>query len=593
MSLPEVTALFARTIAGSPDSIRKGNAASIATAFLKIPEGADANVRRRGLATATVSLLLAALIFVVDSFTDIESAIAVFYVIVVILAAGILTRFGIILTASMCGGLSIVSYLVAHGVGDDLSTLLRLAGALSALAITTALLLRNDIIESDLVASHEETRKSEVRYRSIFQQSRVALWEQDISALKRFLDELKAEGIQDLREHASRDPGFVGNCAGLIRTTALNRAALELLGGKTQDQASGTVSRFIHDDDPCFFKLVIALFEGQRRFESKGRLRDLNGNETVILLALEFPETDIAFQRVVVGLVDITQRETTQAALMAAQSELARASRVTTVGALSASIAHELNQPLAALVMNAEASLRWLDRDPPDVSSAITAVERLMRDGHRTSDIIKTTRSLLARKPTVAEPIDLVPLVRETKALMAYELDKNGVDFRFAADTKTPRVAAATTELQQVLINLLTNAIQAMAGTALGTKSVTITIAPAAEGFVRIGVKDSGPGIGRDEVEKLFEPFYTTKQHGVGIGLAICKSTIESRGGRMTASHRSDGALFEIFLPAVPEVPDGDDIAPGRAPSTAGKDPTGPDLPYETRSLADVMSSQN
>jgi C4-dicarboxylate-specific signal transduction histidine kinase len=225
------------------------------------------------------------------------------------------------------------------------------------------------------------------------------------------------------------------------------------------------------------------------------------------------------------------------------------------VGALSASIAHELNQPLAALVMNAEATLRWLAREPPDVDSAVSAVERLMRDGHRTSEIIKTTRELLARKPSVAEAVDLVALVKETRALMSYELERNGIEFSFSAQKGTPHVAAAKTELQQVLINLLTNAIQAMADVEVGSRSVNVSVAAAEDGNVWIGVRDTGPGIADNEAEKLFVPFFTTKTHGVGIGLAICRSTIEARGGRLTAKSLPDGALFEILLPAVPGLP--------------------------------------
>jgi signal transduction histidine kinase len=539
--------------------------------------------------TSLASALLGSLIFAIDTFTEIESAIAVFYVIVVILAAGILSRVGIVMTSSACACLSVLSYFVSHGIGDDPPTLLRLAGALSALAIATALLLRNDMVESDLLASHEQTRKSELRYRSIFEQSRVALWEQDFSALKAFLDGLKEDGVRDLTEYARNVPDFAFECTELIRTTDLNKAALELLGADTLDQASGTISRFIRHEDPCFTSLMVTLFEGRRRFESKGRIKDVNGNDTNILVALEFPETDVAFDRVVVGLIDITQRETTQAALMAAQSELARASRVTTVGALSASIAHELNQPLAALVMNAEASLRWLGRDPPDVESAISAVERLMRDGHRTSEIIKTTRALLARKPSVADSIEIASLVNETRLLMSFELARNGIEFEFVSDSNTPRIAAAKTELQQVLINLLTNAMQAMSHTQAGDRKVTISAAPAADGFVRILVKDSGPGIETKDIEKLFVPFYTTKPHGVGIGLAICRSTIEARGGQINATSHADGAMCEILLPADPT-----ELASmvHRATDLSSADQPVIEPQKTARSLMDVMSTE-
>ncbi|MDR6632638.1 signal transduction histidine kinase [Phyllobacterium sp. 1468] len=515
----------------------------------------SATQEQNDVAMALTALSNAAAVFIIDTFTSIESAVAVFYVIVMLMASDFLTRRGIVAGGALCAALCVTSYFVSHGVDDDLATFLRLVGSLSALAITTALLFKNETSRLELLASHNQTRRSEYRYRSIFQQSRIALWEQDLTELKTLLDRLRADGVTDIAKYARNNPRFPAACTSAIRTVAVNEATLEILGNITHDQALGPIGRFIPHDCPALFGFVKAFFEGQRRYEAKGRIRDSHGNESVVLLAVEFPEDQTGLDRIVVGLVDLTQHEAAQATMMAAQTELARASRASTVGALSASIAHELNQPLGALLMNAEACLRWLRRDPPDLAAAGKAAERMMRDGQRASEIVKTTKAMLARTPVATEKIDLAPLVEETKALLEYELDRQSVSLEVRTGAKLPPVPAAKSELQQVLINLITNAMQAMQEARSPTREIAVKLASAGHSHVSISVSDTGPGISPDSLDKVFAPYFTTKPAGMGMGLAICKSTIEARGGKLSVRNNDGaGATFQIVLPVGIEV---------------------------------------
>jgi C4-dicarboxylate-specific signal transduction histidine kinase len=218
-------------------------------------------------------------------------------------------------------------------------------------------------------------------------------------------------------------------------------------------------------------------------------------------------------------MFDITERELAQKALFEAQAELALASRAATVGALSASLAHELNQPLGALVVNAQTLLRWLDRDPPDLAAVSRSAERIVRDSQRASDIIQSTRSMLGKHSPVVEPVSLADLISETHALMESELLRSRVVFETHAASDLRTVNAVRIELQQVLINLITNAIQAMADTPEELRRISVTIEPADSQGVRVSVRDSGPGLSAGILDKLFKPFCTTKETGLGMVL--------------------------------------------------------------------------
>jgi signal transduction histidine kinase len=494
-----------------------------------------------------LSLLLAVIVFYIDTFTSIESAIAVLYVIVLLFAGQIMTRDGILWVAALCCALTVFSYLFTHGLADDIPILLRAGVSLAAVVTTAVLLLRNEAAHEELVGKNLALQESEVRYRAIFDQTRVALWERDYSRARAYLMELKADGVTNLREYLQAHPEVVSDCMGLVRTVAANEAAKELLGPSAGDPTG--LRKLIVPTDP-FVELLIAIFSGDKHLEGKSSVITDAGETKLVLISISFPEDPAAFDRVVLGMIDITQRELTQQALVEARAELTRAARAATAGALSASLAHELNQPLGAIVLNAQTLLRWLDRDPPDLAAVRRSAERMIRDSGRTSDIIQNTRSLLAQGERKAEWVDLPRLVEETRALMEHDFQRGGVSFETAGTAAIPRVKAVRIELQQVLINLMTNAVQAMAETPAGGRSIRIALESRDEETVAIAVRDTGPGLSEDAIGKIFAPFYTTKGTGMGMGLSICRSILEAGGGKLEAfNHAGGGAVFEMTLP--------------------------------------------
>lgn len=495
------------------------------------------------------AFLLAATLFYLDTFTEIQSALATLYVITLLLSAETLTEKGTLLLAGVCIGLSALSYVASHGLHGDLAAALRLTVAIAAMVITALLIIRNHRARLALIKFNADLQSSEERYRTIFEQSRVALWERDYSQVRVLLMKLRENGVSDLRVHARENPGFIADCIARIPTVAANAAALELLGHVDAGDISA-MRRYIAQDDATFLELMVAIFNRQSSFEGKGSIITSDGTTRMVLLTVGFPEDIANFNRVIVGMFDITEREMAQKALFEAQAELALASRAATVGALSASLAHELNQPLGALVVNAQTLQRWLDRDPPDLAAVSRSAERIVRDSQRASDIIQSTRSMLSERAPVLEPVSLADLVSETHSLMESELSKNRIVFETIEMPGINKVRAVRIELQQVLINLFTNALQAMSATPEELRRISVTIEPAENQSVSVMVHDSGPGLNAEILKNLFKPFCTTKATGLGMGLAICRSMLEARGGTLTAgNHAEGGALFEMIVP--------------------------------------------
>jgi len=260
-----------------------------------------------------------------------------------------------------------------------------------------------------------------------------------------------------------------------------------------------------------------------------------------------------------------------QARLAEMQAELAHVTRVTALGELTASIAHEINQPLAAVVTNANASLRWLSGDSPDLAEAREAISRIARDGKRAGDVISRMRSLFMKANTAKEPLDINEVIAQALILAQGERQRNRVSLRTELATDLPPVVGDRIQLEQVILNLLINAVEAMSTVGEGPRELWVSsqkvkktreerrFAPTTSEeaeltYVLVAVRDSGPGLDLENVARIFNAFYTTKPHGLGMGLAISRSIIEAHGGWLSATTGSTrGAVFEFTLPILAE----------------------------------------
>jgi len=238
--------------------------------------------------------------------------------------------------------------------------------------------------------------------------------------------------------------------------------------------------------------------------------------------------------------------------LREAQMALAHANRVTTMGELAASIAHEVNQPLAGVVANAAACLRWLDRETPDLAAARRSVEWIINDGNRASEVIRRVRALANKAEIEKVPLDVNDLVSEVIALVQRELISHRVTLRTEFAPALPMILGDRVQLQQVVINLVTNGIEAMQSTTDRPRELVIRSGQDDAHGVLVSVTDCGVGISAEDADRLFNPFFTTKSSGMGMGLSICRSIIEAHNGRLWASaNLPGGASFQFALPAI------------------------------------------
>jgi C4-dicarboxylate-specific signal transduction histidine kinase len=254
-------------------------------------------------------------------------------------------------------------------------------------------------------------------------------------------------------------------------------------------------------------------------------------------------------------VMDITERRQAEEALRDAQADLARAARLTTMGELLASIAHEINQPLAAVATSGDACLRWLNRDQPDLASARDAASRVVRDAHRAGDVIRSLRALTKKSGPQLTRLDIHDAIEEVLALTRGELQQHGVVLHTDLSAGAQPVLGDRVQLQQVVLNLIMNGIQAMAAVTEHRRELTVSVALAAPDRMQVLVEDTGPGLDPAIAPRIFDPFFTTKPDGLGMGLSICRSIIEAHGGQLWASPQAPhGTAFHFTIPIAVEV---------------------------------------
>jgi C4-dicarboxylate-specific signal transduction histidine kinase len=243
------------------------------------------------------------------------------------------------------------------------------------------------------------------------------------------------------------------------------------------------------------------------------------------------------------------EQKRVEEALQAARADLTRVARITTIGELTASIAHEVNQPLAAVVANADACVAWLGLAQPDLAEARAAAERATQGATRASEVIARIRSLIRKSAPEREKVQLNQVIEETAALVAGQASRHGVSIETELAPDLPCVPGDRIQLQQVLLNLMINGIEAMTGTVDRPRRLLIRSEAHDSGQVRISVRDTGVGIDEKTMARLFEPFFTTRTQGIGMGLPISRSIIESHGGRLWAdSAANEGAVLQFTL---------------------------------------------
>jgi PAS domain S-box-containing protein len=395
-----------------------------------------------------------------------------------------------------------------------------------------------------------ELRESERRYRYFFQSAGVSILEEDFSQVKIAIDDLKARGVQDFRQYLAAHPEFVEQGIRMVKILDVNEATVELFGAQDKQELLASSDKIFKTETGQVLAGVLTLLEGRTRFESQMSLKTLKGDPISVAFTITFPAEPAKLNSVLVSIMDITEQKRAEEALHKAQAELAHVTRVTTMGELAASIAHEVNQPLAAVVTNGNACLRWLAGTTPNLNEAREAVWRIIRDGNRASDVITRIRALVRKTDTEKARLDINQIVQEVVFLTQNEAVRKGVKLRMELAADVPPVLGDRVQLQQVILNLAMNGVEAMASVADRARELLIRSCQHGSDQVLVAVQDSGIGIDSQNLEKIFDAFYTTKPQGMGMGLAISRSIVENHGGRLWATpNESRGAVFQFTLP--------------------------------------------
>ena len=394
---------------------------------------------------------------------------------------------------------------------------------------------------------------SEHRYHSLFQAMAASFWELDLSGVNDMLRRLRDDGVVDFRRYFGENPGVVRQILHATRVVDVNDQTVALFGRGCKQELLGNAEPFWPEESwPAYAEGVLSGIAGEPVYSTETRMRRLDGSHVdVLFTACNLPEARRK-GTVLVGIIDVSERNRAQDMLRQVQADFAHAARVSMLGELTASIAHELNQPLAAIATNGEASLRWLDRPQPDIEEVRASTQRMLIDARRASDIIGRVRGMVARRGPKRKRLSLNDVIREALQFLRHEIQAQRVTVLQHVEPTAPEVLADRTQLQQVIVNLAVNAMQAMEQAGTTDRRLTFRTCVPDEATVLCTVEDSGPGIKLEHQPRMFDSFFTTKDCGMGMGLSICRSIIEAHGGRITAGNQTGqgGARLCFTLPA-------------------------------------------
>ncbi len=494
--------------------------------------GSGLNARSSSFLLRLVAVAITTVVFIIDTVTSLDVAVAVLYVAVILLSVNIFSRHGLTIVALSCLSLTIISFLLTHGQDAELPAVARCLVSIAAIGITTVLARSNKAVNDRL-------------------QEQVCLL---------------AEAHQALR----RSEAFLIDAQRLSRTGSIGFRVPDLEMHWSEETqrifeyeagSHASIDRVLQRTHPDDLLLVVDAIAKARELTPdlsvEHRLLMPDGRIKYLHMLAHLTHDQDGHCEYVGALMDVTAAKQAEEALHRSQTELAHVTRVTTLGELAASIAHEVNQPLAAVTTNAEASLRWLNRREPDINEAAQALERILSETFRASEVIRRIRALSRKTDPQRAPVDLREVIEESVSLVAREIQRARVELVQDIASDVPCVMGDRIQLQQVLINLLINGMQAMSGHHGSSRKLSLRLSHESKNEVVIEVRDSGPGIQPDDMGRLFNAFFTTKPEGMGMGLSICRSIIDAHGGRIWAqSQPGEGAALLFALPQQEETDD-------------------------------------
>jgi PAS domain S-box-containing protein len=403
--------------------------------------------------------------------------------------------------------------------------------------------------------------RSEHRYRDLFDHVPVALMQlrtQGRVRRGRVMEQLRSEGVSDFLGYLNRHPEFVRDAVDGLTIEAVNEQAIRMFGARNAEELIALQNAWIWRERPDTFRRILeSRFHRKWTYQEETRIRTLDGRALDVFFTIARPERfDSDSGHILYGFIDITETVRTREKLQTIEAEFAHAARLSLLGELAASIAHEVNQPLAAVAASGEAGLRWLNRAEPNIAEASSAMRRIVADARRAGDIITRIRGMAAGRAPQQVSLSLGEVIEEGLMTLRHELQSKRIEVLLDLAPGLPPVLADRIQLQQVIVNLAINAVQAMAQSSSTRRLLAVATARFDAGKLMCSVEDSGPGIAQQHLDHLFQSFFTTRESGMGLGLSISRSIIEGHGGSLRVDNGSayGGARFTFTLPTAPGI---------------------------------------
>jgi PAS domain S-box-containing protein len=431
-------------------------------------------------------------------------------------------------------------------LGDNFTAIAFAAFLAASLTLVGAIM---DI--TALKKTNAELERSEQRYRQLFSRMPIAFRQLDASRLVALFRKLRAEGVKDLGAYFDSHPEFLRTCMDALTFQEANERAIQMFGGGVEGFVGRSMTDTWRERPDTFRRAMESRYRGETNFEEETKMVTWDGRIVDVLFttARVGPINDLEIS--LVGTIDISQRLRAQQKLQQVQAEFAHAARVSMLGELTASIAHEVNQPLAAIATNGAAGLRWLNRPTPDIVEIRKTIENIVVDAQRAANIVARVHGMASRRPPEQASLSFDEVIREALLFLRHELESRAVTIVHRPDPSAPQVLGDRTQLQQVIVNLAINAMQAMTQAGYDDRRIVISTVTSDASTLCCSVEDNGPGIAAEHVDRLFDSFFTTKETGLGMGLPICRSIVEAHGGRIGAEGNGahGGARFWFTLP--------------------------------------------
>lgn len=396
--------------------------------------------------------------------------------------------------------------------------------------------------------------KSEQRFRHLFHHTPVALWQLDGRPYAGIFQRLRADGVEDLGAHIDNHPDFLQDALNALAIQEVNDHAIQLFGARDRKDLTDHPTHWMwRESIDTLRRSMESRWRGEESFQETTKLATLDGRVIDVLYTVARPPMVEMSPISLVSMIDITERVRAQEELRRMQADFAHAARVSMLGELTASIAHEINQPLAAIASTSQASLRWLAQSTPNLDKVRKLTSDVVSDVERAAQIISRIRAMATGRVTEPVLLCLDDVIREALLFLRHEVASRSVAVSHVPAINQKLILGDRTQLQQVIVNLAINAVQAMTQAGSPKRSITFRTAWQDTATLRCSVEDSGPGIAPSDLPRLFDSFFTTKDSGMGMGLRICRSVIETHGGNIAADNESSqgGARFHFTLPVV------------------------------------------